>query len=96
VLASAGALIVLINTAYQDGRADNLPPLALRIAVQVASVLLTPLIVLAVWGLMLRIGQYGLTPDRIIAAACALVGAAYAAGYGLAAVSRWSARAPAG
>jgi hypothetical protein len=86
VLASAGALIVLINTAYQDGRADNLPPLVLRIAVQVASVLLTPLIVLAVWGLMLRIGQYGLTPDRIIASACALVGAVYALGYGLGAV----------
>jgi hypothetical protein len=86
VLASAGALIVLINTAYQDGRADNLPPLVLRIAVQVASVLLTPLIVIAVWGLMLRVGQYGLTPDRIIAAACALVGAVYALGYGLGAV----------
>jgi len=86
LLASAAALIVLINTAYQDGRADNRPPLVLRLAVQVASILLTPLIVLAVWGLMLRIGQYGLTPDRIIAAACALVGAVYAVGYGLAAV----------
>ena len=86
LLASAAALIILINTAYQDGRPDNRPPLVLRIAVQVASILLTPLIGLAVWGLMLRIGQYGLTPDRIIAAACALVGAVYAAGYGLAAV----------
>ena len=86
VLASAAALIILINTAYQDGRPDNRPPLALRVAVQVASILLTPLIVLAVWGLMLRIGQYGLTPDRIIAAACALVGAVYAVGYGLAAI----------
>jgi len=83
VLSSAGALIVLINTAYQDGRADNQPPLVLRIAVQVASILLTPLIVIAVWGLMLRIDQYGLTPDRIIAAACALIGAVYALGYGL-------------
>ncbi|NBW06850.1 MAG: DUF4153 domain-containing protein [Caulobacteraceae bacterium] len=86
VLAAAAALIILINTAYQDGRPDNRPPLALRIAVQVASILLTPLIVLAVWGLMLRVGQYGLTPDRIIAAACALVGAVYAVGYGLAAI----------
>jgi hypothetical protein len=86
VLASAGALIVLTNTAYQDGRADNLPPLVLRIAVQVASVLLTPLIGLACWGLMLRIGQYGLTPDRIIASACALIGAVYAVGYGLGAI----------
>jgi hypothetical protein len=87
VLAAAAALIVLINTAYQDGRADNLPPTVLRAAVRVAAVLLTPLVVIAFWGLALRIGQYGLTPDRIIAAACAVVGAAYAAGYGWAALS---------
>ncbi len=87
VLAAAAALIILINTAYQDGRADNLPPAVLRIAVRVAAVLLTPLIVIAFWGLALRIGQYGLTPDRIIAFACALIGAAYAAGYGFAALS---------
>ena len=87
VLAAAAALIILINTAYQDGRPDNLPPVVLRIAVRVAAVLLTPLVILAVLGLSLRIGQYGLTPDRIIAAACALVGAAYAVGYGWAALS---------
>lgn len=86
VLAAAAALIILINTAYQDGRADNLPPVILRWAVRVASVLLTPLVILAFWGLALRIGQHGLTPDRIIAFACAVIGAAYAAGYGFAAL----------
>lgn len=87
VLAAAAALIILINTAYQDGRPDNLPPVVLRFAVRVAAVLITPLVILAVWGLSLRISQYGLTPDRIIAGACALVGAAYALGYGWAALS---------
>ncbi|RZJ28715.1 MAG: DUF4153 domain-containing protein [Brevundimonas sp.] len=86
VLSAAAALIILINTAYQDGRDDNLPPVILRIAVRVAAVLLTPLVVLAFWGLALRIGQHGLTPDRIIALACALIGAAYAIGYGFAAL----------
>ncbi len=86
VLAAAGGLIILINAAYQDGRPDNLPPVVLRIAVRVASVLLTPLVIIAFWGLSLRIGQHGLTPDRIIAAACAVVGAAYAIGYGLGAL----------
>ncbi|WP_269514648.1 DUF4153 domain-containing protein [Brevundimonas subvibrioides] len=91
VLAAAGALIILINAAYQDGRADNLPPSVLRIAVRVASVLLTPLVLIAFWGLSLRIGQHGLTPDRIIAVACALVGLAYAGGYGFAALRTfWS------
>lgn len=87
VLAAAAALIILINTAYQDGRADNLPPLILRVIVRVAAVLLTPLILIAFWGLALRIGQHGLTPDRIIAIACAVIGAAYAGGYGFAALS---------
>jgi hypothetical protein len=87
VLAAAAALIILINAAYQDGRPDNRPPAVLRAAVRVAAVLITPLIVIAVWGLALRIQQYGLTPDRIIAAACALVGASFAAGYGWAALS---------
>jgi len=87
VLSAAAALIILINTAYQDGREDNLPPVVLRVTVRVAAVLLTPLILIALWGLSLRIGQHGLTPDRIIAAACALVGVIYAAGYGWAALS---------
>jgi Domain of unknown function (DUF4153) len=86
VLAAVAALIILINTAYQDGRADNLPPAILRLAVRVASVLLTPFVVIAFWGLALRIGQHGLTPDRIIALACAAVGALHAAGYAWAAL----------
>ncbi|MGZ9098900.1 MAG: DUF4153 domain-containing protein, partial [Brevundimonas sp.] len=87
VLAAAAALIILINAAYQDGQPDNRPPAVLRVAVRVAAVLITPLILIAFWGLALRIQQYGLTPDRIIAAACALVGASFAAGYGWAALS---------
>ncbi|MGV9010788.1 DUF4153 domain-containing protein [Brevundimonas sp.] len=86
VLSAAAALIILINTAYQDGRPDNLPPAVLRVAVRVAAVLITPLVILAFVGLSLRIGQHGLTPDRIIALACAVVGLAYAVGYGVAAL----------
>ena len=88
VLSAAAALIVLINTAYQDGRPDNRPPTMLRWTARAGGVLLVPLAGLAFWGLMLRIGQHGLTPDRIIALACAGVGAVYAAGYLLAAVRR--------
>jgi hypothetical protein len=50
-------------------------------------VLLVPLVGVAAWGLALRIGQHGLTPDRIVAAACVLVGAVHAAGYAWAAAS---------
>ena len=86
LLAASAALILLVNAAYQDGRAENRPPLILRLAVRVASVLLLPLVALAFWGLALRIGQHGLTPDRIVALACAVVGAVFAGGYAWAAV----------
>ncbi|MFN7237543.1 MAG: DUF4153 domain-containing protein [Brevundimonas sp.] len=85
VLAAAAILIVLINAAYQDGQ--TAPPRVLQLAARVAAVLLTPMILLGAWGLYLRTGQYGLTPDRIIALACVIVGAAHAVGYGYAAVS---------
>jgi len=91
VLSAAGVLIILINAAYQDGRPDTRPAPVLRVAVRVASLLLTPLVLIAAWGLYLRINQHGLTPDRIIAIACAFVGAAHAAGYGFAALRTfWS------
>jgi hypothetical protein len=86
VLVTAAALIVLINAAYQDGR--HPAALVLRYAAVVAAVALTPLVVIAGYAVFLRVNQYGWTPDRIAAAACVVVAACYAAGYGLAAAAR--------
>lgn len=87
MLVAAAAIIVLINAAYQDGTAATRPPAALRWAAMIGGLLLVPLVGVASWGLALRIGQHGLTPDRITAAACILVGAVHAWGYAWAAVS---------
>lgn len=87
MLVAAAAIIVLINAAYQDGTAATRPPAALRWAAMIGGLLLVPLVGVATWGLALRIGQHGLTPDRITAAACILVGAVHAGGYAWAAVS---------
>ena len=81
MLTAAAILIVLINAAYQDGTAEARPPTALRWAAMIGGILLVPLIAVATWGLGLRIGQHGLTPDRITAAACIVVGAVHAGGY---------------
>ena len=86
MLSAAAALIILINAAYQDGEPDSAPNVVLRWAARIAGVLLVPLIGLALWGIALRIGQHGLTPERIIAAACVLVGGVHAVGYAIAAV----------
>lgn len=91
LLSSAAVLIVLINAAWQDGEPDGVAPLVLRLSTRLAAGLLGPLVGLAAYALWLRIGQYGLTPDRITGAAACLVGAAYAVGYIAAAVrpGRW-------
>lgn len=85
ILLTADAfLILLTNAAYQDGTEKT--AVVLKWAARLAGVLLVPITVLAAYGLSLRIGQYGLSPDRIIAGACVLVAAGYAVGYTAAAV----------
>jgi len=91
LLSAAAVLIVLINAAYQDGEPDQTVPLPLRGAGRLGGFLLVALVGLAAYALWLRISQYGLTPDRIVGAACAIAGAVYAVGYAAAAVrlGRW-------
>jgi hypothetical protein len=60
----------------------------LRWTGRIAGVLLAPLVALSAYGVMLRIGQHGLTPSRIHAAACVVVAACYAAGYAWAAIRK--------
>ncbi len=84
LLVADAFLILLTNAAYQDGTEKT--AVVLKWAARLAGVLLVPITVLAAYGLSLRIGQYGLSPDRIIAAACVLVATGYALGYTVAAV----------
>lgn len=81
LLAATAALIVLINATYQDGEREGFPPAVLKWAVRIAAALLTPLTLMAAYGVFLRIGQYGLTPERIYSLACLVVASAYAGGY---------------
>lgn len=86
LLSAAAIMVILINAAYQDGEPDEPTPLALRWAARAGGLLLVPLIAVAGYAVWLRVGQYGLTPDRIIATACVIAGVCYAVGYSLAAV----------
>jgi Domain of unknown function (DUF4153) len=74
---------LLINAAYQDGR--NEIAKVLRYCRLLASVSLVPLVALAAYGLMLRVSQYGWSPQRVIACACVIVATCYALGYAYAA-----------
>lgn len=86
LLSAAAIMVILINAAYQGGEPDEPTPLALRWAARAGGLLLVPLIAVAGYAIWLRVGQYGLTPDRIIATACIVAGVCYAVGYSLAAM----------
>ena len=96
LLVAAASLIFLVNSAYQDGTriggsdASGEKPMSLllRFSMIAASIALTVLVALAAYGIYLRVGQYGWTPARIIATACAAIAACYASGYFIAAVHR--------
>ncbi|MEG1452641.1 DUF4153 domain-containing protein, partial [Brevundimonas sp.] len=84
MLAASAGLIILINTAYQDG-AEHLTSTAfLRLCVRAGAVLLLPLTLFALWAVSVRIGQHGLTVSRIVAMTAAVIGLIYAIGYVLA------------
>jgi len=86
VLSASAALIVLTSAAYQDGAAKA--PAVLRWSARAAGLALVPLTLIAADALWQRIAQYGLTPARIEAIACAVISAGFAAGYALGAARR--------
>lgn len=88
MLAVCAALVILINASYLEGERKGYPPSVLRWFVRAASLALPPLVAIAIYGLAVRIGQYGLSPQRIRVAACLLVAACYAVGYAWAAIMR--------
>lgn len=85
LLSAAAALVILINTPFQNGLIEADVARILRLSARLASGLLLPLVAIAIYALGLRVGDYGWTSDRIIAACCLLVASCYALGYGWAA-----------
>ncbi|NRR29323.1 DUF4153 domain-containing protein [Oxalobacteraceae bacterium] len=85
LLAADAVLLVLINAAFQHGGAPEGVAAPVRGSARLASLLLLPLTAIAIHALALRVGDYGWSTDRVIAAACLLVASCYALGYAWAA-----------
>jgi hypothetical protein len=81
LLCAAAAFVVLINAAWQQDEDERAVARVVRVATRVAALLLAPLVLIAIYALLLRVRDYGWSADRIDAAACMLVAACYAAGY---------------
>ena len=88
LLSASALLVILINTAFQNGAVADQVARVLRISARLACGLLLPLVGIASYALGLRVAEYGWSTDRIIAACCLLVAGCYALGYAWAASRR--------
>ena len=69
------------NSAFQDGQNPPTLPLWIRQALPWFTAALLALVCMAAWSLTIRIGQYGLTPDRVWGSLVIAVALVYAIGY---------------
>jgi hypothetical protein len=81
LLTAAIVLILLINSHFQTGGPESRKPALLVVARAIAAVMLTPLTILAAYGLELRVNQYGWSPSRVVSAAVIVGVACHALGY---------------
>jgi hypothetical protein len=86
--------VYLLNAAYQDGSGDAPYPRVLGLMVRATVPLLSAIAVLALYALIVRVNQYGLTVPRVWGLFIAVIALVYAGGYAWAAISRgaWMAR----
>jgi hypothetical protein len=77
--------VALLNAAYQDGKQPAPYPRWRGAAIRLASLLLLPIALLAIYALGVRIAAYGLTVARAWAVLVGVMALAYAAGYAWAA-----------
>jgi hypothetical protein len=80
--------VLFLNAVYQDGADDDPLPRPVRWLVEAALVGMVAFVAIAVYGLSLRIGQYGLTPQRFWGVLFTVVIGSYAVGYALAVARR--------
>lgn len=92
LLTACVALVLLINAAYQQGDAERPVHIVLRWSARLACGLLAIFAGLAAYSLYLRIAQYGLTPERVMALVGVVIALLYGLGYAVAAAlprGRW-------
>lgn len=77
MMAVAAFAVLLANAVIGNGSDDRATNPALRWAAPVLAVAVLPLAIIALYSMMLRIGQYGWTPERIWGVIAATIALAY-------------------
>lgn len=86
LITTMAALVMLINSHYQDGAPEHTASRIKRVAACAGAIMLLPLAGLAVRALWLRVDQYGWSAERILGGATVAIAACYALGYAAAAL----------
>jgi hypothetical protein len=92
LLAACVALVLLINAAYQQGDEERPIHIIMKWSARLACGLILVFSVLAAFSLALRVGQYGLTPERVLGGIGVIIALAYGLSYAIAAIwpkGRW-------
>jgi len=91
LLGACIAFVLLINAAYQQGDAERPVHVVMKWATRLACFLLLVFAGLAAYSLWLRIDEYGLSVERVLAGAGVIIAAMFGLGYTVAAVlpGRW-------
>lgn len=90
LMGAAIVSITLISAALDQSNDAAVSTRGIRTATRALAILLPFLTVLAAWAVVLRVQQYGWTPDRVLAACMAVFLVAYGIGYCAVAVLRRS------
>lgn len=88
LLTWVGLTVLFLNAVYQDGSGESPLAAPVRRLVEAALVAMTGYVAISVYGISLRIAQYGLTPERFWGVLFTVVLGAYAGGYALAVLRR--------
>ncbi len=91
LLGACIAFVLLINAAYQQGDAERSVHVVMKWAARLGCGLLLIFAALAAYSLWLRVGQYGLTTERVMAGAGVIIALLFGLGYTVAAAlpGRW-------
>lgn len=86
LLTLAISVICLYNAAYQDGEQGTPFPRGLALLMRIAAPLVLMVALLAGYGILIRVDEYGLTVWRVLAIVTAGIATCYGAGFALAAI----------
>ncbi len=88
LLAMVATAVTLISAAVDQSDEESVDPGMMALAARALALILPVPVGLAIWALVVRVGQYGWTPERLFVAVIAALALCYAVSYAVSALRR--------